>query len=69
MPVLVRIALEMGPQGRLAWRCALPQKPVSSPTEKQLLSLLKATDRETGPAELSITWRVFIRGVELVGVR
>lgn len=41
-------------------RRSVPQKPVSSPTEKQLLSLLKAVDRETGPAESSITWRVFI---------
>lgn len=41
-------------------RRSVPQKPVSSPTEKQLLSLLKAADRETGPAESSITWRVFI---------
>lgn len=44
--------------------CALPQNPVSSPTEKQLLSLLKATDSDTGPVESSITCLVFMLRVE-----
>lgn len=39
---------------------ALPQKPVSKPTEKQLLSLLKAADSENGPTDSSMTWRVFM---------
>lgn len=39
---------------------SLPQKPVSSPTEKQLLSWLKAADKETGPADSSIAGRVFM---------
>jgi hypothetical protein len=38
----------------------LPQKPEFKPTEKQLLSLLKAADSEYGPIDSSITWRVFI---------
>ena len=36
------------------------QKPVSSPTEKQLLSWLKATAKETGPVDSSIAGRVFM---------
>ena len=32
----------------------VPQKPVSRPTEKQVLSWLKATERATGP-EVSLT--------------
>jgi hypothetical protein len=40
--------------------CCIPQKPVSSPTEKQLASLLNATDKETGPADSSMTGLVFI---------
>lgn len=38
----------------------LPQKPVSKPTEKQLFSLLNVAEREKGPTDSSITWRVFI---------
>ena len=38
----------------------LPQKPKFKPTEKQLLSLLKAADSEYGPMDSSITWRVFM---------
>ena len=45
--------------------CTVPQKPVSSPTEKQLLSLLKAADREIGPADSSMTCRVFIVVTEI----
>ena len=33
---------------------------MSRPTEKQLLSLLKAADSDTGPVESSMTCRVFI---------
>jgi hypothetical protein len=40
--------------------CCAPQKPVSRPTEKQLASWLNATDKDTGPAESSITGLVFI---------
>lgn len=39
---------------------AIPQNPVSKPTEKQVLSLLKAAESENGPTDSSITWRVFI---------
>jgi hypothetical protein len=38
----------------------LPQNPEFKPTEKQLLSLLKAADSEYGPIDSSITWRVFM---------
>lgn len=38
----------------------IPQNPVFNPTEKQLVSLLKAADSEYGPTDSSITWRVFI---------
>lgn len=38
----------------------LPQKPVSSPTEKDELSVLKAAECDTGPVEVSITCLVFI---------
>ena len=41
-------------------RGAIPQNPVSKPTEKQLLSLLKAAESENGPTDSSITCRVFI---------
>jgi hypothetical protein len=36
------------------------QKPESSPTEKQVLSVLKAAESEAGPVEVSITGLVFI---------
>lgn len=39
---------------------AIPQKPVSRPTEKQLASWLNATDRDTGPVDSSMTGLVFI---------
>ena len=38
----------------------IPQKPVSKPTEKQLLSWLKATDNDIGPADSSIAGLVFM---------
>lgn len=38
----------------------IPQNPVFKPTEKQLVSLLKAADSEYSPTDSSITWRVFI---------
>lgn len=41
-------------------RGAIPQNPVSKPTEKQVLSLLKAAESENGPTDSSITCRVFI---------
>jgi hypothetical protein len=46
----------------MAWNAQtnLPQNPVSRPTEKQLLSLLKVAERDTGPSEISITCRVFM---------
>ena len=37
-----------------------PQKPVSKPTAKQELSLLKVAESENGPTDSSITCRVFI---------
>ena len=39
---------------------SIPQKPVSNPTEKQLLSWLKATDNDIGPADSSIAGLVFM---------
>jgi hypothetical protein len=42
------------------WEPLLPQNPVSKPTEKQLLSLLKLAEREYGPTDSSITCRVSI---------
>jgi hypothetical protein len=41
----------------------LPQNPVSNPTEKQLLSWLKAHDSDTGPADSSIAGLVFMTTV------
>jgi hypothetical protein len=38
----------------------IPQKPLSRPTEKQLLSWLKATDKETGPTDSSMAGLVFM---------
>ena len=38
----------------------VPQKPVSRPTEKQLASWLNATDKDTGPADSSMTGLVFM---------
>ena len=49
--------------GMIFWH--IPQKPVSKPTEKQLLSWLKATDNDIGPDESSIAGLVFM----VVGAR
>lgn len=38
----------------------IPQNPLSSPTEKQLLSWLKEAESETGPADSSIAGLVFM---------
>jgi len=38
----------------------IPQNPVSRLTEKQLLSWLKATDNDTGPADSSMAGLVFM---------
>lgn len=38
----------------------IPQKPLSRPTEKQLLSWLKATARDTGPIDSLMAGLVFI---------
>lgn len=38
----------------------LPQKPVSRPIAKQLVSLLNEAERATGPDESSMVGRVFI---------
>jgi hypothetical protein len=51
--------------GSLAWanECNgsyLPQNPESRPTEKQLISLLKAAESDAGPVEVSITGLVFM---------
>ena len=50
----------MGEVLRTRRRVFSPQKPESSPTEKQLLSWLKATDIEMGPVDSSIACLVFI---------
>lgn len=38
----------------------IPQNPLSSPTEKQLLSWLKEAESETGPTDSSIVGLVFM---------
>lgn len=47
------LSLNMKPQ-------RIPQKPVSKPTEKQLLSWLNVTDNDIGPADSSIARLVFM---------
>lgn len=48
-------------------RRTIPQNPELRPTEKQLLSLLKAADSEHGPVDSSMTWRVFMIAAHDVG--
>lgn len=50
-------------------RGLLPQKPVSNPTTKQLLSWLKATAKETGPGDSSIAGLVFMTGVRMASAQ
>ncbi|KAL8645550.1 MAG: hypothetical protein Q9210_006644, partial [Variospora velana] len=54
---------------RLKRKAFLPQKPVSSPTTKQLLSWLKATAKETGPGDSSIADLVFMADGQMLSGR
>ena len=47
----------------------VPQKPVSRPTAKQLLSWLKITESDTGPVDSSIAGRVFMTASPEDGAR
>ena len=44
-------------------QCHIPQKPVSRPTAKQLVSLLNEADKAMGPEDSSMIGRVFILNV------
>ena len=60
MEDVLSVSLLAEAQGSSRGSHDLPQNPVSKPTEKQLLSLLKVDESENGPTDSSMTCRVFI---------